>query len=497
MGPGRAQSRKPVATDGRIFLEVEQEGANLGEHVFGAFSKSLDDLSTQLADFVVTGKAKFGELVRSLEENLLKAAFQKTFSMVAGNLSAALGLPTPQQQLGTATNPMFVKFANGTLTGGAPGADRYSGPLADGTGAGPLPFTAQDNANINLISTLDGSAQGTPANPPSGLSKFFHSLLTIGNTPREGSQYQRSNSTAAPGAPASSGSWMQSIGRQDGSQANPFYVIPTQLPGGNAPGAPPASAIGGSASAFALGGSATSSSSSTSTGASTGGPVGSWIGIPASTSAPNGSPASPIYVVPSAAGAPGAPGAAAVNNGNFLGSASALAQGTAIAQGGSATSTTAPNGSAASPIYVIPSIGALAAPGAPGAPGIGDLFGGAGDTIGSASALAQGSAIADQQLLARSMALAGGTTQSGASQLAPFAALGPAIAPMVGGGNTAAGGLLGLLPLFAKIFSPTQNGPGGTPPFLNGPAFGLPALPGAPGGAAAAAYLSWEAWAAV
>ena len=261
---------------GAFFSMVEQEGANLGEHVFGAFSKSLDDLSTQLADFVVTGKAKFGELVRSLEENLMKAAFQKTFSMVAGNLSAALGLPTPQQQLGTATNPMFVKFANGTLTGGAPGADRYSGPLADGTGAGPLPFTAQDNANINLISTLDGSAQGTPASPPSGLSKFFHSLLTIGNTPREGSQYQRSNSTAAPGAPASSGSWMQSIGRQDGSQANPFYVIPSQLPGG---GAPPASAIGGSSSAFALGGSATSSSSSTSTGASTGGPVGSWIGI--------------------------------------------------------------------------------------------------------------------------------------------------------------------------------------------------------------------------
>jgi hypothetical protein len=409
---------------GAFFSMVEQEGANLGEHVFGAFSKSLDDLSTQLADFVVTGKAKFGELVRSLEENLMKAAFQKTFSMVAGDLSAKLGLPTPQQQLGTATNPMFVKFADGTLTGGAPGADRYNGPLADGTGTGPLPFTSQDNANINLISSLDGPAQGTPSNPPSGLSRFFHSLLTIGNTPREGGQYQRSSSTAAPGAPPSSGSWMQSIGRQDGSQANPFYVIPTQLPGGNAPGAPPASAIGGSASALALGGSATSSSSSTSTGASTGGPVGSWI--PASTSAPNGSPASPIYVVPS--------------------------------------------------------IGALAAPGAPGAPGIGDLFGG-GDTIGSASALAQGSAIADQQSLARSMALAGGTTQSGAAQLAPFASLGPAIAPMVGGGNTAVGGLLGLLPLFAKIFTSTtqQNGPGGTPPFLSGPAFGLPGAGGGGG----------------
>jgi hypothetical protein len=270
-----------------FFSMVQQQGANLGEHVFSTLSKSLDDLSTQLADFVVTGKANFRELLRSLEEGLLKSTFQKTFSSVAGGISKSLGLPTPQQQLGTAGNPMFVRIAGMLPMGGQGGpggpGGSYSGPLADSTGSGFLPFTppgnssgsgfvpftAQENAMLGLNG---GSTQaGAAASSSSGLSGFIRSLLNLG-MPKQGGGMGQPGGTppffgGQPfGPPGAGGGAGGSFGLGAvGSAANPMYVIqaPSAMPGlpgsSGAPGAPGGMG-GGFGSMFGLGGGSSSTS---------------------------------------------------------------------------------------------------------------------------------------------------------------------------------------------------------------------------------------------
>jgi hypothetical protein len=269
---------------GAFFSMAQQQGANLGEKVFGSFSKALDDLSTQLSDWVVTGKAKFGDLVKSLEESLLKATFQKTFSMVAGNLSAALGLPTPQQQLGTAGNPMFVRFAQG-LTTGLPG----SGDLSAGTG--PLPITPQGSNAINPIFTLDGlssstSSSGAPKQASSGIISFLSKMFTpgggfgsagrVGATPPffPGPAYGPPGSSSSSGG-GGIGGLIGGMGKPQGTAASPFYVVLSAAPGA-APGGSSSTSLGGS---FGLPG----GSSGGSFGSADGSQSNPWYVIPTDT----------------------------------------------------------------------------------------------------------------------------------------------------------------------------------------------------------------------
>jgi hypothetical protein len=269
---------------GAFFSMAQQQGANLGEKVFGSFSKALDDLSTQLSDWVVTGKAKFGDLVKSLEESLLKATFQKTFSMVAGNLSAALGLPTPQQQLGTAGNPMFVRFAQG-LTTGLPG----SGDLSAGTG--PLPITPQGSNAINPIFALDGlssstSSSGAPKQASSGIISFLSKMFTpgggfgsagrVGATPPffPGPAYGPPGSSSSSGG-GGIGGLIGGMGKPQGTAASPFYVVLSAAPGA-APGGSSSTSLGGS---FGLPG----GSSGGSFGSADGSQSNPWYVIPTDT----------------------------------------------------------------------------------------------------------------------------------------------------------------------------------------------------------------------
>jgi lambda family phage tail tape measure protein len=107
--------------------ELSLEGNNLGGKVFESFHKALDDLSSQLAQFVVTGKANFKQLFQSLEESIAKAGFQKIFSSVANGIGSKFGLSTKGPS-GTALDPIFVQMAGaGDLGGIIPAAGGSSG----------------------------------------------------------------------------------------------------------------------------------------------------------------------------------------------------------------------------------------------------------------------------------------------------------------------------------------------------------------------------------
>lgn len=77
---------------GAFLNEIKLQGQNLGEAVFGTLLKSFDDLENKLSEFVVSGKAKFSEVLTSLETGLTKSVLAKGFSSLAGGVEAKLGL---------------------------------------------------------------------------------------------------------------------------------------------------------------------------------------------------------------------------------------------------------------------------------------------------------------------------------------------------------------------------------------------------------------------
>lgn len=66
-----------------FFQKVSDEGADFGTKLAGTFAKFTDGLATQFAHLVVTGKANFRELFRSLEEEIIKSGIEKLFAQLA------------------------------------------------------------------------------------------------------------------------------------------------------------------------------------------------------------------------------------------------------------------------------------------------------------------------------------------------------------------------------------------------------------------------------
>ncbi len=89
------------------------DGQNLGEKIFTAIGKAIDDLSTQIAKFAVEGKANFTALIQGLEESIVKAGLQKLFSQIIGgsgpisDIAKALGLPGTAPD-GSSSKPFHV-----------------------------------------------------------------------------------------------------------------------------------------------------------------------------------------------------------------------------------------------------------------------------------------------------------------------------------------------------------------------------------------------------
>jgi len=97
-----------------LFAQIALDGENLRVKVFAAIRTMIEGLSTELAKFVVTGKANFKSLFASLGENILKSTFQKGLGSIAGFLDEKLGLggllggAVGGKPDGTKGNPMHV-----------------------------------------------------------------------------------------------------------------------------------------------------------------------------------------------------------------------------------------------------------------------------------------------------------------------------------------------------------------------------------------------------
>lgn len=66
-------------------------GHNLGQMFLGDMSKALDGLNQQIAQLVVTGKANFAQLGKSIKESLLQTGLKFTEGKIAGFLEKELG----------------------------------------------------------------------------------------------------------------------------------------------------------------------------------------------------------------------------------------------------------------------------------------------------------------------------------------------------------------------------------------------------------------------
>jgi hypothetical protein len=133
-----------------LMNELALDGQNFSGKVFDSFHKAIDDVETQLAKLVVTGKANFKDILKGMEESIVKAGIQKGVGALAG----AIGLNIPglgAKADGSSSNPFYVKNVDGV-----------SGLLGAGSGGVP---------NGGFLSSLfsgGGSSSG---------GGFFSSLL--------------------------------------------------------------------------------------------------------------------------------------------------------------------------------------------------------------------------------------------------------------------------------------------------------------------------------
>lgn len=163
--------------------QIELEGQNFGEKVFSSMSKAVDDASTQLAKFVVTGKSNFKQLFESLEESVAKAGFQRVFAgitkaVAGGPGDGSGGAAGPGGAAGVVPGPVTDFFKKIGVNTGIPKLPLPGGAVrADGTQGNPfytIPVDAQGNALTSLTGKNVGSASiiGSLFNQPqkSGIS---------------------------------------------------------------------------------------------------------------------------------------------------------------------------------------------------------------------------------------------------------------------------------------------------------------------------------------
>ena len=156
-----------------LMNELALEGQNFSGKVFDSLRTAIDGMETQLAKLVVTGKANFKDVLKSMEESIVKAGIQKGVGALAG----AIGLKIPGlggKPDGTASNPLHVIMG---------------GPGIPGVGG-------------------DGSVGGVASSAMGGL----------GNIPIVGGIFKKLGGLFGGGGDGG-------LGRPDGSEGNPFYVV--------------------------------------------------------------------------------------------------------------------------------------------------------------------------------------------------------------------------------------------------------------------------------
>ena len=199
--------------------ELSLDGQNLGASLTQATTQFVEGFEDQLAKLVVTGKANWEKLYESFEESLVKATLKKATSMFTGTLEKAIfGGAIPGgaggKPDGSSSNPFYVLFGAGGSPIGKPesSATGIFGAIerlfGHGKGVGPLP--------------IDTDAYGGPGGGPSAFAG-------IGSLPFSPSSF------GGPGGGPSAllGAGISGLGGSSatGTEASPFYVIPTDESG--------------------------------------------------------------------------------------------------------------------------------------------------------------------------------------------------------------------------------------------------------------------------
>jgi hypothetical protein len=135
--------------------EIELAGENLGGKTFDVFNKGIDDASSQLAKFIVTGKANFKSLLDGIAEQLIKAQIQfgisKAFQAIFGGPQAPGAAGGPQQSgIGPGATAGTLRGPLG-IGGALAGAFGIKLPGAPGAGAGLGPSSV---ATMNIVAQL-------------------------------------------------------------------------------------------------------------------------------------------------------------------------------------------------------------------------------------------------------------------------------------------------------------------------------------------------------
>jgi hypothetical protein len=187
-----------------FFDELSRQGADFGTAVFGSLLHAVDDVSTQLAKLLVTGKSSFRQLVSSLAEEVTKAGIQNIFSKLFTPLAVAAGGGAAPGAAGapaggagglvggifgrltgiggkrgeSATAPLFVSVVNAGLPGGAaaPGLiGSILGRLGEKQGETGGGFAIGALGNFDWTGAAGASA-GAEASGGGGLGGLFASI---------------------------------------------------------------------------------------------------------------------------------------------------------------------------------------------------------------------------------------------------------------------------------------------------------------------------------
>lgn len=113
-----------------LFQEIILAGQDFGQKAFQSISKAVDDLSTQIAAFVVTGKANFKALFDSLAESIVKSGIQQVFGSISKSLAGSLNISLPGGKPdGSQGNPLYVKSVDLPSASAISGQSGTTGPL--------------------------------------------------------------------------------------------------------------------------------------------------------------------------------------------------------------------------------------------------------------------------------------------------------------------------------------------------------------------------------
>jgi hypothetical protein len=138
---------------GAFFQEMILAGQDFGQKVFASVTKAVDDLSTQIAAFVVTGKANFKSLFESLAQSIVKSGIQSLFGQISKGISGALHIDLPGGKPdGTQGNPLYVKSVD------LPSAAAVTGQQAGATG----PLDGIVGFFKNIFGGKSSTSVGTP-----------------------------------------------------------------------------------------------------------------------------------------------------------------------------------------------------------------------------------------------------------------------------------------------------------------------------------------------